>query len=552
VSWEECTVSGPVTLVTLGGLEARGATGALLAVAPKRLALLAYLAAARPRGPQQRDALLALLYPEVDTAHGRMALRQLLREVRTSLGDQVLVSPQRETVELNGEAVRCDVWDFEEAFAAGAFERAIGCYSGPFLSGFHLGGSAAFEEWMATECARLHRAYAGSLEQLALSAMHGGDAGAAAGWWRQLLVHEPYASRVTLGLMEALAESGDRAAALRAAQEHAARLHADFAAQPSREVAAFADRLRAGPGRRARRAQAVAERLAVELAGRYRIEELLSVGGMALVFRAEDLGHRRQVALKVLRPELADVVGPGRFVREIAIAAKLDHPNILALYDSGEADGLLFYVMPYVEGESLRDRLTREGAVPVSEAVTVARDVAEALVCAHEAGIVHRDVKPENVLLSGGHAVVADFGVARAVHVAEDGVSTSHGVAVGTPEYMSPEQASGKEIIDGRSDVYALGCVLYEMLGGVPPYVGTTPQEVMAGHLQGSIPRIRRLNRNVPASLEAVVVRALAKRPDDRYGSARELAEALAAIARGAEPDGASRSGVWMRWFRRR
>jgi DNA-binding SARP family transcriptional activator len=540
-----------ITFVTLGGVELQGAAGSPLALAPKRVALLAYLAVARPHGPQQRDTLLALLYPETDTAHARMALRQLLREVRLALGNEAVESPQRETVSLNRRAVHCDVWEFEEDITAGRFQRAVERYTGPFLAGFHLGGCPDLEEWMDAERARLHRAYAGSLEQLALSSMQGGDAGGAATWWRQLLVHEPYASRVTLGLMEALAETGDRAAALRAAQEHAARLHGDFGAAPSREVEAFAGRLREAPNRRERRTRAVAERLGVGLAGRYRIEELLGVGEMALVFRARDLRHERAVALKVLRPELAAAVGPDRFLREIAIAARLNHPNILALHDSGEADGLLYYVMPFVDGESLRDLVAREGALSVGDAVAIARQVADALSHAHEQGVVHRDIKPENILISRGHVVVADFGVAWAVHVGDDGVSTSHGVAIGTPEYMSPEQASGRDVIDGRSDVYALGCVLYEMLGGKPPYTGTTPQTIMAGHLQRAVPRVRKLNRAVPPALDAVVARAIAKRPEDRYASASVFAEALVAAEGEAVPDAPTRGGAWLRWFRR-
>ena len=540
-----------LSLVTLGGLEVRDESGEHLAGAPKRLALLAYLAVARPRGVKQRDTLLALLYPDKDTHHAQMALRQLVREVRLGLGDSIVLSPQRETVALNAEAVRCDAWAFEDAVTRGDFARAVDCYTGAFLSGFHVSGCPEFEEWSGAERARLHRAYAGSLEQLALSSMQGGDAGKAAAWWRQLLVHEPYASRVTLGLMEALAEAGDRAAALRAAQEHAARLHSDFGAEPSHEVESFAERLKGAPSRRERRGRAVAQRLGAALDGRYRIEELLGVGGMALVFRAQDLRQGRLVALKALRPELAEAVGSGRFAREIAIAARLDHPNILSLHDSGEADGLLYYVMPFVEGESLRDLVARQGALAGGEAVAIARQVADALSHAHEAGVVHRDIKPENILISQGHVLVADFGVARAVQVGDDGVSTSHGVVIGTPEYMSPEQATGHEAIDGRSDVYALGCVLYEMLGGAPPYTGTTPQEVMAGHLERAVPSVRRLNRTVPAALDRVIARAIAKRPSDRYASARELAEALVEAARDLRPGGSAGGRPWLRWLHR-
>ncbi len=210
------------------------------------------------------------------------------------------------------------------------------------------------------------------------------------------------------------------------------------------------------------------ERLHAALAPRYRVLRELGAGGMAVVFLAEDLRHRRQVALKVLLPELATEIGPGRFLREIETAAGFNHPHILPLHDSGDAGGLLYYVMPYVEGESLRDRLTREKQLPLDDALQIAREVADALCYAHGLGVVHRDIKPENILVQGGHAVVADFGIAWALTAAARGTLTATGIAVGTPAYMSPEQATGSRDLDGRSDLYSLGCVLYEMLAGQP------------------------------------------------------------------------------------
>src|SRR5829696_1230475 len=211
------------------------------------------------------------------------------------------------------------------------------------------------------------------------------------------------------------------------------------------------------------------DHLRAVLADRYRIERELGRGGMATVYLAEDLRHDRSVALKVLHPELAATLGPERFLREIRLTARLDHPHILPVFDSGEAAGLLWYTMPYVEGESLRDRLRREGQLPLEDALRIAREVADALDCAHQQGIIHRDIKPENILLARGHARVADFGVARAVEAAGAGQLTETGLAVGTPAYMSPEQASGSPV-DARSDLYALGCVLYETLAGEAPY----------------------------------------------------------------------------------
>ncbi|HSM18366.1 MAG TPA: serine/threonine-protein kinase, partial [Gemmatimonadales bacterium] len=274
------------------------------------------------------------------------------------------------------------------------------------------------------------------------------------------------------------------------------------------------------------------DRLKVALADRYRIELALGQGGMATVYLAEDVKHERQVAVKVLRPELAASLGADRFLREITTTANLHHPHILPLYDSGEADGFLYYVMPYVEGESLRDRLKREKQLPLEDALAIAREVADALGYAHARGIIHRDVKPENILLEGGHAQVADFGIARAVSSVGSETLTATGTAIGTPIYMSPEQASGERDIDGRSDLYSLGCVMYEMLGGEPPYIGTTPQAVIVKKLSEPTPRISVLREQVPTGVEAVLTRLLAKVPADRYATAQQFLDALGTPSR--------------------
>ena len=267
-------------------------------------------------------------------------------------------------------------------------------------------------------------------------------------------------------------------------------------------------------------------RLRAALAGRYRIEGEIGRGGMATVYLAHDQKHDRPVALKVLQPELTLAVRAEQFVREIAIAAKLAHPHILPLYDSGEADGIVYYVMPYVEGESLRDRLTREPQLPLADALRIAGDVAAALSYAHSRGIVHRDIKPENILLApGGEALIADFGIARALTVAA-GQALSETGAVGTPLYMSPEQAAGSGL-DGRSDIYSLGCVLYEMLAGHPPFTGTTPQEVIARHASDPIPALEAARPGVASNVARAVRRALAKQPVDRFATADEFAAAF-------------------------
>src|SRR5213596_1962771 len=270
-------------------------------------------------------------------------------------------------------------------------------------------------------------------------------------------------------------------------------------------------------------------RLQAALGDRYTIERELGRGGMATVYLAADLKHHRPVAIKVLKPELAAALGPDRFLREIETAARLNHPHILPLHDSGEAAGLLYYVMPYVEGETLRDRLEREGQLPLEEAVRITREAASALSYAHSHDVVHRDIKPENILLSGGEAVVADFGIARAITAAAGRNLTETGIALGTPGYMSPEQASGGGPIDGRSDVYSLGCVLYEMLAGEPPYTGPSAQVVIAKRFTDPVPSVRRLREGISPALDAAVSRALAKAPPDRFATAALFAEALAA-----------------------
>ena len=229
------------------------------------------------------------------------------------------------------------------------------------------------------------------------------------------------------------------------------------------------------------------DRLREALADRYSIEREVGAGGMATVYLAEDVKHHRKVAVKVLRPDLAAALGPERFLQEIEIAAQLQHPNILALYDSGEADGFLFYVMPYIDGPSLRDKLAKEGELPIGEAVRILRDVVDALTEAHEHGVVHRDIKPENIMLRGRHALVTDFGVAKAVSEATGREQlTTAGIALGTPAYMAPEQASADPHLDQRVDIYAVGAVAYELLTGRPVFMGTTPQMILSAHCTSS------------------------------------------------------------------
>ena len=262
------------------------------------------------------------------------------------------------------------------------------------------------------------------------------------------------------------------------------------------------------------------------LADRYRIEEEIGEGGMSVVYRAYDLRHDRPVAVKVLRPEVAATLGEERFQREIEIAAKLHHPNILQVYDSGATDDSLWFIMPLVEGETLADLMKREGPLSAEDATHIVTDVADALQYAHHRDIVHRDIKPSNILISSGHALVADFGIARAMSQAADETLTATGLTVGTPVYMSPEQAGG-EAVDRRADVYSLGCVLYEMLAGEPPFQGDSARAILTKQMVGTIPSIEVMRSGLPAHFEPTIRRALAKDPADRFDSAADFASAL-------------------------
>jgi len=278
---------------------------------------------------------------------------------------------------------------------------------------------------------------------------------------------------------------------------------------------------------------ATASTLAEALRDHYALERELGRGGMARVYLARDLRHRRHVALKVLHPEIAQTVGSARFLREIETAASLQHPHIVPLFDSGDADGVLYYVMPYVEGESLRGRLAREKHLPIDEALDIGRQVCSALAYAHAQGVIHRDIKPENILLKGDQAVVADFGIARAVSESGGGSLTGTGLVIGTPAYMSPEQASAARDLDGRSDVYSMACVLYEMLAGHAPFSGMSDRAVMARHAIDPVPSLRSVRLTVPLGLESVVMKALAKVPADRFSSAETFSQALTQAGKG-------------------
>ncbi len=293
------------------------------------------------------------------------------------------------------------------------------------------------------------------------------------------------------------------------------------------------------------------ERLAAAVADRYRIERELGQGGMATVYLAEDLKHKRRVALKVLKPELAAVLGAERFVQEITTTAALQHPHILPLFDSGTADGFLFYVMPFIDGETLRATLDRETQLGVDEAVRIARDVADALQYAHSQGVIHRDIKPENILLANGRPMVADFGIALALSAAAGGRMTETGLSLGTPHYMSPEQATAEKDITARSDIYSLASVLYEMLAGQPPHLGGSAQQIIMKIIAEPVEPVTRYRKSVPANVAAAVAQGLEKLPADRFASAAAFAAALddRSFARAGAVTTVDAARSWRRWL---
>jgi len=532
-----------ITVRLLGSVDIHDAGGNELQTLlrqPKRVAVLSYLAAAVPRGFHRRDTLMGLFWPESTQDQARHALSQALHVLRQEMGEGAIVTRGESDVALGSEAVSIDVWSLEDSLDAGDHERVVSLYRGPLLSGFAIKASPEFEQWLDAARDRLARAYTESLERLAEAAAERGERQEAVSWWRRLVEHDPYRTRETLCLMRALAAAGDRAGALAQAEHHTEMLRDDLGAEPSPDVVAYAERLRREPERHATdrwvgRGDAATspplDRLRRALAGRYTIERELGRGGMATVYLADDLKHERKVAVKVLRPELAATLGAEQFHQEIKIAAQLTHPHILTLIDSGDADGFLYYVMPYIEGESLRDKLAYEGELPITDAVRILRDVVDALAEAHDKGVVHRDIKPDNVLLARQHALVTDFGVAKAVsRAAGRQQSTPTGVALGTPAYMAPEQAAGDPHVDHRADIYGVGVVAYELLTGRTPFLSTTSQMMLSAHVHDTPAAVSKYRESVPPELERVVMKCLEKKAADRWQSAEEMLRQLDAL----------------------
>jgi serine/threonine-protein kinase len=545
-------------LVTFGGVALRPVAGDRagenIPLSRQGLALLVLLAAG-PDAGVSRDSLVACLWPESDEERARNALRQALFALRRDLALPNLLLGGSDLV-LNPAVVTSDVREFEHCRTAGHLERVAELYAGPFLEGFHLPGASEFEHWVDRQRAEYGARVKAALEALARRATARGDHPAAVEWWRRLVALDPLNTGFVQESMTAQAAAGNTAGALRQAQLHEHLLRQELGAAAGPGFAELVGRLRRGepvaaplpappvpppstpasPGPRER----FMDRLARDLADRFELEEAREsrTEGAVRLIPARDRRHDRRVILKVIHPALASQIDVERFVREIRLTAKLLHPNILPLLDSGEVAGRPWFATPALEGETLRARLSREQTIPPDEAIRLALDLADALGYAHGRGIVHRDVTPENVVLAGGHALLTNLGVARALDTAAGGTLTDTGALVGSLAYMSPEQSEGSRHLDARSDVYALGAVLFEAVTGEPLFSGPSAQAILAKRSAEPTPGPDRL-AGVPTPLAAVIRRALASDRNDRYPSMGELRAAL---------EGTSTAGPSARW----
>ena len=512
-------------LELLGGLTLT-VDGRHVSPPPRQSAVLALLAAAGDRGTA-RDKVIACLWPESATDNGRHALEQLLYSLRRQL--PALVASGADPLRLDPTAISTDLADFRACVASGDVAGAAALYHGPFLDGFFLSGAPEFERWVDHERLRLSGDYERALRMLAQRAEASGRHTEEIDLKRRLALADPLAERAATDLVRALAAAGDWAGATRAAREYMVRAREELPGAAVHDLERLVERLR--EERRFESGGGGAEDDGTGLI-RYEVQRELGRGTAAIVYVAHDRRYDRVVALKLLRPEVATATDARRFRREIRILARLYHPHILQLYDSGvmppgAALQGMFYVMPYVRGETLRQRLRRDGRLPIADAARIACEVAGALAYAHAQGVVHRDIRPENILFESDHALVGDFGIAGVLENAGGERLSASGIVLSAPSYCSPEQAGGKCNLDGRSDIYSLGCVLYEMLAGEPPFTGATGAAVLARHLSDSVPPLRTLRPELPHELERVVLRTLAKRPEERFGTAAELAQAL-------------------------
>jgi DNA-binding SARP family transcriptional activator/tetratricopeptide (TPR) repeat protein/predicted Ser/Thr protein kinase len=517
---------------------------------PTALVLLVYLATVHPAVRHRYDTLRGLFWPHLDDAAGRDELCRGLGCLREGLGAGVLSERGADEVAIDPMQLSCDAAEFRDAVAAGRLADAMELYHGDFLADTPIHGLGNFAEWVVRERGALRDMGAQCARQLADEQESRGHVTKAMYWSRRQLEADPDDERAVRHALALYERAGNRAGALHLYHEFTRRLAEQYGSDPSPETRVLYERVRSGehanpsPSGGApsalegsapagHPATTPAEDDVVSFQRRYRIDREIGAGGMAVVYLAHDLKHDREVAIKELRTELAAELARERFDREIRIASMLQHPNIVPLFDSGEVDGRLYFVMPYIHGPTLRARLKDEGHLAISQVLHLMRELTDALAYAHAEGVIHRDIKPENIMLIGERAVLADFGIARAVHAARTRLGTSGetltelGIRLGTPAYMAPEQVVGSPDIDHRADLYAMGIVAYEMLAGRPPFVGKNADEVLAAQVATAPRRIEELCPEVPPALAEIVMLCLEKAPDGRPSSAGEVSRLL-------------------------
>ncbi len=539
-----------IRLTTFGGVLLRqdGTPHVGAASQRRRLALLVLIAGAGRRSIH-RDKLLGYLWPETDSERARHALRQSLHAVQRALGVEPLFLGA-DALQLNPAVISSDVEDFEEAVEAGDHQTVVALFKGPFLDGFFVNDAPEFERWADSQRARYAGRFTAALEALAVSTSAKGQHAAAVAWWRRLVGEDPVSSRYALGLMRALAQAGDRTGALHFASLHQTTVQQELGAEPDPVVADFVAQLRAGEsvgssGEQSSGAAAAAGKLAAArdrarnrqrawldraLGDRFLLEAAPASQGAVVAYPAIDRVQRVPVEIHLLDPGVSAVADIDALLASLDRIAALREPHIVPLHDHGHADGIVYYVVRRPAGESLRDKLARERQLPVGEALTIADDVAAALACAHEAGVMHADLRPKHVFVSEGGAALAGIGIAEALTAATTSDRTSAALRMGSPSYQSPEQLAGDSRVDPRSDLYSLGCVLYEMLAGEVPFASSTATTIASGKLTTSVPSLSARRDTVSPELDGLVQRCLARAPSDRFRNAGELRAALAAL----------------------
>ncbi len=515
----------------------------------RRLALLVLVAAAGRR-PISRDKLLGYLWPDADAERARHALTQSLYALQHALHTDALFLGTT-SLELNPAVISSDLADLEDAVAQGAYERAVGLYAGPFLDGFYVGGAPEFERWAEAERARLARAHATALQCLASAATAQRDYQGATNWWRRLAAADPLSAPHAMGLMQALAAVGDRAGALRVATVHATLLKEELDAPPDPAVAALEAQLRSGGTLTLATASGGAESAAVTsgtrpphrsglqrdrewvehtFGARLLIEEPPRLGGVTSTYVAYDRSRGMAVELNLVDPSLVSLANEDVLVEALERAEALDDPHIVPMYEHGWADRVLFYILARPNGPTLREHLKREQQLSIAEAVDIADGITAALVHAHERSVQHGDLRPKHVLRVGGGVMVKSFGIAAAISASTKEPSSLTPVRFGVPAYLSPEQLAGESTPDARADLYALGCILYQMLAGEVPFASSSQHTLIGGRLTQPPPSVRSVRESVPPELDALLRKCLARLPSDRFRTAAALRDLLAGI----------------------